>query len=301
MSQPTSAKLSFSIVVIEVAGGEVLERCLKMLQQFDLACVVVLREKNSQLQTQFNTVLFDVLDKPVPLRRKRGVALATGDVVTLIEDTTIPDDTLLEGLTIAFEEDECLAASGPITIGQNLSERYQALACTEYGRYHSTMLFGKDQQQRIFVDRLPGNFICYRRNALNLLMEVHEEGLIESIVNHQLLSRGAKLVMVPKLAATYCGKDTWGARFSTRFHHGWIYAGGMVEGKGIGVRIIQSIKSLLLPVVLSSRAIRSMSGMREINQPVHVALWICVLELSWSTGEFIGSLFGKPETMEYWR
>ena len=247
-------------------------------------------------------MLFDVLDKPVPLRRKRGVALATGDVVVLIEDTTIPDDTLLEGLTIAFEEEACLAASGPITIGQNLSERYQALACTEYGRYHSTMLFGKDQQQRIFVDRLPGNFICYRRNTLNLLLEEHEEGLIEGIVNHQLLlSRGVNLVMEPKLAATYCGKDTWGARISTRFHHGWIYAGGVVEGKGIGVRIIQSLKSLLLPVVLSSRAIRSMSGMREINRPVYVALWICVLELFWSMGEFVGSLFGKPETMEHWR
>jgi len=301
MSPSASAKLSFTIVVIEVAGGEVLERCLKRLQQFDLACVVVLREKNSQLQTQFNTVLFDVLDKPVPLRRKRGVALATGDLVILIEDTTIPDATLLEGLTIAFEEDACLAASGPIAIDQNLPERYQALACTEYGRYHSTMLFGKDQQQCIFVDRLPGNFICYRRNVLNLLLEEHEEGLIEGIVNHQLLSRGANMVMVPKLAATYCGKDTWGARFNTRFHHGWIYAGGVTEGKGIGVRIIQSLKSLLLPLVLSLRTIRSMSGMREINRPVYVALWICVLELFWSMGEFVGSLFGKPETMEHWR
>jgi len=301
MSQSASAKLSFTIVVIEIAGGEVLERCLNRLQQFDLACVVVLREKNSQLQTQFNTVLFDVLDKPVPLRRKRGVALATGDLVILIEDTTIPDATLLEGLAIAFKEDECLAASGPITIGQNLSGRYQALACTEYGRYHSTMLFGKDQQQRIYVDRLPGNFICYRRNVLNLLLEEHEEGLVEGVVNHQLLSRGANMVMVQKLSTTYCGQDTWGARFSTRFHHGWIYAGSVTEGKGIGVRIIQSLKSLLLPLVLSLRTIRSMSGMREINRPVYVALWICVLELFWSMGEFVGSLFGKPETMEHWR
>lgn len=301
MSLPTSTKYSYTIIVIEIAGGEILENCLKALQQFALDCIVVSRENNLQLQARFKTVKFDVLDQPVPLRRKRGVTLASGDIVILIEDTTIPDATMLEGLSIAFDATDCIAASGPINICSDLPVRYQALACTEYGRYHPTMLFPKNQGQRVIVDRLPGNFICYRRDKLNLLLETENDGLVEGKINHRLLSQGYSLVMLAKLSTTYSGQDAWGARFSTRLHHGWIYAGDLAASKNIGGRVIQTFKSILLPVVLSSRAIRYMSVMKEIRQPVIVAVWIFALELFWSIGEFIGSLAGKPETMERWR
>lgn len=295
-----STKLRFTIIVIEIAGGEVLEACINAIQHFDLPCVAILREKNPRLEAEFSTVLFDVLQEPVPLRRKRGVDIAKGDVVVIIEDTTIPDDTLLEGLAIAFEEDECIAASGPVAIDRNLSERYQALACTEYGRFHSTKLFPDQRPQRIYVDRLPGNFICYRRNTLHSLLDEHDDGLVEGIINDQLLSQGKTMAMVAKLSTTYSGEDRSGARLGTRFHHGWIYAGGVAENKGVPGRMMQSLKSLLLPLVLSLRAIRFMSAMKEISHPVKVAIWICSLELFWSTGELVGSIVGKPDTMEHW-
>ncbi len=301
MNQPTSTKLSYTIVVIEIVGGEALGNFLKELQKFNLHCIVILKEHNPQLQARFNSVMFDVLDKPVPYRRKRGAALAKGDVVILIEDTTIPGETMLEGLSISFEKDSAVAASGSISIDKKLPWRYQALACTEYGRYHLTVLFSKKQEHCFLVNQLPGNFVCYRREKLNSLLDSNEDGLVEGIINHQLLSTGSDIVMVPKLAATYCREDKWGVCFSTRFHHGWIYAGNLAERKNIGGRAVQSAKSLLLPLVLSSRAIRYMSGMKEINRPLIVALWIIALEFFWSMGEFIGSIFGKPINMEYWR
>lgn len=301
MTSLTTTHLSFSIVVIELVGGKVLEACLSALQQFDIEIIAVLREASPQLQARFDRVRFEIRNEPVPLRRKSGVALARSDVVALIEDTTLPGDSFLSGLVSAFKDDNALAASGPVIIGKNLPSRYQALACTEYGRYHSSVLFDHPQQQAKAVERLPGNFICYRRKALASILDESNEGLIEGVINQRLLSAGGSLVMEPLLANTYRAEDPWGGRLATRFHHGWIYAGGQAENKSLFASAVQLLKSLLLPVVLSWRAIRYMTRINEIKHPLKVSLWICLLEIFWSAGEAVGSVSGAPKNMEHWR
>ena len=301
MTSLTTTHLSFSIVVIELVGGKVLEACLSALQQFDIEIIAVLREASPQLQARFDRVRFEIRNEPVPLRRKSGVALARSDVVALIEDTTLPGDSFLSGLVSAFKDDNTLAASGPVMIGKNLPSRYQALACTEYGRYHSSVVFDHPQPQAKAVERLPGNFICYRRKALASILDESNEGLIEGVINQRLLSAGGSLVMEPLLANTYCAEDPWGGRLATRFHHGLIYAGGQAENKSLFASAVQLLKSLLLPVVLSLRAIHYMSRINEIKHPLKVSLWICLLEMFWSAGEAVGSVSGAPKNMEHWR
>lgn len=302
MSPPASTHLRFSIVVIELVGGEALATCLSALQKFDIEIVAVLKEACPQLQARFDHVRFEIRNQPVPLRRKSGVAIASGDVVALIEDTTLPGDSLLNGLVSAFKDDNTLAASGPVLIGSNLPSRYQALACTEYGRYHPSVLFDHpDQQPRKTVQRLPGNFICYRREVLASVLSEHRDGLIEEVINQRLLSEGGSLVMEPMLANTYGAEDQCSGRLATRFHHGWIYAGGQAEQKNVFACAVQFLKSLLLPTVLSFRAIRCMRGMNEIRHPLKVSLWICLLETFWSAGEAVGSVSGAPKNMEHWR
>lgn len=302
MSSFTTTHLRFSIVVIELVGGEGLATCLSALQKFDVEIIVVLKEACPQLQARFDQVRFEIQNEPVPLRRKSGVALASGDVVALIEDTTLPGDSLLNGLVSAFKDDNTLAASGPVLIANHLPSRYQALACTEYGRYHPSVIFDHPHQQsQKTVERLPGNFICYRREALASILNEHSEGLVEGVINQRLLSKGGSLVMEPMLANTYNAEDPWSGRLATRFHHGWIYAGGQAEQKNLFACAVQLFKSLLLPAVLSFRAIRCMSGMNGIRHPLKVRLWICLLETFWSAGEAVGSVSGAPKNMEHWR
>ncbi|WP_303286378.1 hypothetical protein [Marinobacter sp. SS8-8] len=302
MSSFTTTHLRFSIVVIELVGGEALATCLSALQKFDVEIIVVLKEACPQLQARFDHVRFEIQNEPVPLRRKSGVALASGDVVALIEDTTLPGDSLLNGLVSAFKDDNTLAASGPVLIANHLPSRYQALACTEYGRYHPSVIFDHPHQQsQKTVERLPGNFICYRREALASILNEHSEGLVEGVINQRLLSKGGSLVMEPMLANTYNAEDPWSGRLATRFHHGWIYAGGQAEQKNLFACAVQLFKSLLLPAVLSFRAIRCMPGMNGIRHPLKVRLWICLLETFWSAGEAVGSVSGAPKNMEHWR
>ncbi|WP_273069749.1 hypothetical protein [Marinobacter sp.] len=301
MNPPASTHLRFSIVVIELVGGEALATCLSALQKFDIEIFVVLKEACPQLQARFDHVRFEIRNQPVPLRRKSGVALASGDVVALIEDTTLPGDSLLNGLVSAFKDDNTLAASGPVLIGNSLPSRYQALACTEYGRYHPSVLFDHPHQQSRTVERLPGNFICYRREVLASVLSEYSEGLVEGVINQRLLSEGGSLVMEPMLANTYGAEDQCSGRLATRFHHGWIYAGGQAKQKNVFACAVQFLKSLLLPTVLSFRAIRCMRGMNEIRHPLKVSLWICLLETFWSAGEAVGSVSGAPKNMEHWR
>jgi len=301
MTSFTTTHLRFSIVVIELVGGKVLATCLSALQQFDIDVIAVLRDPCPQLQARFERVRFDIRNEPVPLRRKSGVALARGDVVALIEDTTLPGTRFLNGLVNAFNDDHTLAASGPVVIGKNLPSRYQALACTEYGRYHPNVLFDHPQPQAKRVARLPGNFICYRREALVSVLDESSEGLVEGVINQRLLSAGGSLLMEPLLENTYRAEDPWGGRLATRFHHGWIYAGGQAENKRLFARAGQLLKSLLLPAVLSLRAIRYLSRINEIKHPLKVSLWICLLETFWSAGEAVGSVSGAPKNMEHWR
>ena len=299
MNLSTAPKLSFSFIVIEIAGGEAMVNCLQVLQSFELACIAVLREEQRHLQDRFDNVQFNYLAGAVPLRRQRGVELSDTDIVILIEDTTVPDASLLAGLELAFQDERCMAASGPVRVGSDLAEHYQALACTEYGRYHSSVLFPDGKNTLLEVDRLPGNFICYRRSALKELLD--ENGLVEGAVNEKLLSRGASLLMVPELSVSYCGEDSWGGRCRTRYQHGRIYAGSLVGQMSFSRRLVQVFKSLLLPLVLSLRALGYMSRMQEIRRPLKVALWIATLELYWSAGELMGSVLGRPGNMEHWR
>ena len=296
-----STNFNITIAVIEVAGGQSMVACLEAVVALAVNCMVVLREPDPKLQQQFRNFSFHTLDLPVPLRRKRAVELCDSEVVVLLEDTTIPDSGFVGGVAQAFSRQDCVAASGAVSVGVGLGERYQALACTEYGRYHSSTLFDDGLAETITVDRLPGNSLCYRRDTIMPLLLNNDEGLIEGTINQHLMAEGGVLLILRRLSVTYSGKDSWGGRLQTRFHHGWIYSGEQAERKGLIGRAVQSVKSLLLPIVLSGRAIKYMAGMREINRPFTVACWICAMELCWSLGEFVGSVIGKPKNMEQWR
>lgn len=301
MSLNADIPAHITIVVLEIAGGKALADCLFTVQRFKTECIAVLKKPVPDITSNFAHVKCLIVDEPVPLRRLKGVYASSGEIVVLVEDTTIPGPLLLDGLARIFNDKNTLAASGPISIGNDLPERYQALACTEYGRYHANVIFTDNSSEFVPVERLPGNFICYRRDALMQVLARMPNGLIEGEVNQYLISAGATLMMDTQLASTYCGEDQWGALLATRFQHGRLYAGALVEEKNITGRFIQFLKSLVLPAVLATRAIGFLSRMNGIKRPIRVCIWIFLMEFCWSVGEVVGTLAGAPETMEHWR
>ena len=79
----------FSAIVIPLIGANALANCLDRLSLSALECIVVLQETMGEprfWQQRYPSVIFlDASHEPVPLRRRRGIAVATSDVVALLE------------------------------------------------------------------------------------------------------------------------------------------------------------------------------------------------------------------------
>lgn len=296
------------IVIVALLGGEILATCLTRLTPWHGRCHVVLNASSDITiwQARFPPVHFLASEgQPVPLRRQRGVQVAQAEFVALLEDTTLPEPGWLEAACEAFANTQVAAVAGPVTIAPNLAGRYQALACTEYGRYHPTLFpclrLGEASGDVQMMSRLPGNHLAYRRAILLEILTNGTRGLIESEVNEALKSRGQWLAYQPRMTACYAAADHHGASLGTRMQHGRLYASQRAAEKSMTGRLILFAKALLLPAVLTGRGLSSMFRAVKPTVWMSTALWIVLMECAWAWGEALGSVAGPGRSMEAWR
>lgn len=301
---------SFSIVVVPLVGGTALERNLQSLLPFHDTCVVVLDKSRGNAaiwQTRFPSVRFiDCEGQSVPMRRRKGIEASQGEIIALLEDSSVPDPTWYGALCAAFQNPRVAAAGGPVRISQTLKSRFQALACGEYWRFHP------DDIHRLAVappgvngsfpaSHLPGNNFAYRREALLQVLKETDIGVIEHKINGRLQKRGFLTVLSPGMSVAYSAADRYNSRLHVRMQHGRLFAGQRVEGFGRAIRVLWFTKSLFLPVLLILRALRGMVHMVNPSFWPKVFLWICLMEWAWAVGESIGYLTGPGKSLEAWR
>jgi hypothetical protein len=306
----TATPCDCSIVLVALAGGAALEACLGRLAPWHGRCHVMLGEHMGEAatwQARFPAVRFaDGRGLPVPVRRQRGVEAAHGLVVALLEDTSLPEPGWLDAMCTAFANDNVAAAAGPVRIDPALSARGQALACTEYGRFHPDQyprlaLGAPDAAGTQTVSRLPGNNLAYRRARLLEILKDSDHGLLEVEVNEMLKARGFSLAFQPRMAVLYAAVDPYGARLGTRMQHGRLYAGRRAAGRSYPARLAWFAGSFLLPAVLAARALASMTRAVKPAAWPGTAFWICLMESAWAFGESIGYLAGTGRSMDAWR
>jgi hypothetical protein len=298
-----------SVIIVSLVGGEALVEMLQSMQTVEGEHLVLLDDgKNNitALQQQFAAVQFISRDElSVPMARKRGVELASGEIVALLEDTSLPAAGWYEAVAAAFAAPNIIAVGGPVALSSKLGGSYLALGCGEYGRFHpdrfSLMAEGEVIDNGLLpVTRLPGNNLAYRREPLMNILCDKEHGLIEGEINEQLKVNGEKLYMLPAMLVTYSMMDVHGARLKTRFNHGRLFAGNRVAGQGWATRISWFVKSLLLPAVLSLRGWSSMAhAVNKLAWP-KVILWVFLMETAWAMGESVGYLRGVGSSLEAW-
>jgi len=302
-----------SVVIVSIVGGKALVECLESMSAVPGECLVLLDDgKNNimNLREQFPSMHFISRGKlPVPMARKRGVELASGEIVALLEDTCLLTPGWYDAVAAAFSESRVVAAGGPVVLSPKLKGNFLALGCGEYGRFHPDrfVLLGEEladvelnAKELLAVTRLPGNNLAYRREPLMDVMGDNGCGLIEGEVNEQLRSRGFKLYMHPEMLVTYCMMDRDGARLKTRFNHGRLFAGNRVTGQGWRTRIGWFLKSLLLPAVLTMRGWSYMTSAVETLAWPKVMIWIFLMETAWSIGEAVGYLVGAGRSLDAW-
>ncbi len=303
-----------SIVVVSLVGGDALARVLdglaRQMQTVESECIVLTREQGNALaalQQQFASMRFvERGGRAVPQARQHGLTLAQYDVVALLEDSSLPAEDWLQAVAQAFSHPECIAAGGPVTVAAGLAPRYQALACTEYGRFapqaFAAMQTGQPAPTGLTaVARLPGNNLAYRKSRVLPFLQSNDEGLIEGVLNAWLQQQGEALMLAPAMQVCYSHADRHGGRLATRFQHGRLYAGKQAVGQGAATRFVWALKSLLLPLVLGLRGAQGMRKLLPASRWPSVLLWTGLMETAWAAGEFTGYVSGAGRSLEAWQ
>jgi hypothetical protein len=304
-----ASRPDFSAVIIPLIGASALANCLERLPLSALECIVVLRETMGDprsWQRRYPSVMFlDASHEPVPLRRQRGVAIATGDVVALLEDTSWPDPNWCTAVRSAFTDLEIAAAGGPVRIAATLSSRCQALGWIEYGAFAPHYLLPQRRRSGsnapIAASRVPGNNMAFRRTELIEALRGEVSGLFEGSVCARMLTSGRRVVVQPQMLVTYSACDPQHAALSTRLHHGRIYAGMQLQGQNRSSRILHVAKAALLPIVLSVRTMVEMAKSGRLVMRLPVLFWLILMQSAWALGEAIGALAGTGKSLDEWR
>ena len=299
----------FCAIVIPLIGQNALANCLDRLPLSALECIVVLRDAMGDpcdWQQRYPSVKFlHASHEPVPLRRQRGVAVASSDVVAFLEDTSWPDPDWCAAVRSTFVDFDIVAAGGPVRIAATLPNRCQALGWSEYGAFSPHHLFppmpGSNADAPIITSRVPGNNMAFRRAELIEALRGDHNGLVEGPVCARMLKTGCRVVLQPRMLVTYSACNRHNAALGTRVHHGRIYAGMQFQGQSQLSRILHVAKAALLPIVLSVRTILEMTGSGRVKVRLPVLFWVMLMQSAWAIGEAIGALAGPGKSLNEWR
>ncbi len=300
----------FSTIVIPLIGANALVNCLDRLPLSALECIVVLQETIGEprfWQQRYPSVIFlDGSHEPVPLRRRRGIAVASRDVVALLEDTSWPGPDWCAAVRSAFSDVETAAAGGPVRIAATLPSRCQALGWSEYGAFAPHHILrqgqnGSNPDAPIVASRVPGNNMAFRRAELIEALRGEVNGLFEGSVCTRIMASGHRVVLQPRMLVTYSACDQHNAALSTRLHHGRIYAGMRNRGQTKLSRLVHVAKAVLLPIVLTARTMVAMTGSGSRMMRLPVLFWLALMQSAWALGEAIGALTGVGKSLSEWR
>ena len=307
------SRASLSVIVIPLLGGAQLRACLDALPGSGTEVIVVCsdtRQAEAARHAEYRSVrVIDGSGLTVPQRRALGVSAAAGEIVALIEDTSLPDPAWCNAVLDAFASPATGAAGGPTPISPDLPPRYEALAWSEYGRFHETRAHrlalspaGAKAGEPFPIGRLPGNNMACLRDKALALSERQEGSLYEFEISADMQDQGLDILFVPSMRVTYTALDTRNASLASRLNHGRLFASARTDGRGMGQRLVWAAKSCLLPLILSARTLANMTAPgATLPRQLTIAGWVVAMETAWALGEFLGYVLGRGTSHERWR
>ena len=218
--------------------------------------------------------------------RARGLAVATGTIIGLLEDHARPDAHWCERVVKAHEED-IAAVGGAIENGINRPLNWAVYFC-DFGKYQNPVTAGPSW----FASDAN---VAYKRSALESISDVWKEIFHETMVNSALLEKGEKLVLSPDIVV-YQHRANLNLRdaLKERFIWGRSYAGTRCSLISGTKRMIYALLSPVLPLILFYRmTVNVVKKGRCIGPFLKAAPLTTLLLLGWSCGELVGYLTAR--------
>lgn len=286
-----------TIAIVELVGGEALARraaeLAELVQRHPIRGLIICRGDGAGFAAVAgpNVTILPAGGETVPRRRLTALQQSRDEVLCIVEDTLQISGEWVETVMAAFRDKSVSAAWGPIAVSPRLSARSRALGVLEYGRYLAP---SPDAQ-------LPGCGMAFRRAALDAAMSRSDEGIVEHVVAARIVAAGGAIRCRSAMTAVYEVEDAYGGRLATRFGHGRLYAGTAAGGKSVTGRIALALRCLLVPAVLTLRAVGATARARNLKLSPPFLFWTMAMSCAWGAGEVWGYLAGPGDSARSWR
>lgn len=296
-------------MVTIVDGGETLVTCLTALanQQAHPHEIIVPYDdtaaSDARLASRFPTVRFlplGALDTGHPTssysglhelydrRRSAGLAAASGDLIAILEDRSIPRPEWTQRAIDLHQRLPHAVIGGAITNGRDLTGNWAVYFC-DFGRYQPPFLAGL----RAYVSDVN---VCYKRRALEATKELWKDRYHETTVHWALRRGGETLFLSPELVVDQMRRPVRLGQL-LRERVGWGRVFGYTRAREAGVlrRVLLVAAAPVLPVMLFARLVRLQLTKRETLRPfVRSAPLVGLLLVAWALGEAWGYITGTP-------
>jgi hypothetical protein len=217
--------------------------------------------------------------------RARGLSVAKGDLLALLEDCAMPDPRWAASIAAAHQGSYA-GIGGAIENGIDRALSWAVYFC-DFARYQNPLPAGETAYAS------DAN-TSYKRHALEAIRAVWEPSFREVVVNGALISQGKKVALSPDIVVfQHRDELQLGSAMRERYVWGRSYALTRRASLSGPTRLIYAVLSPLLPFVLLFRAARTTFERRRHIGAFLRALPLTALLLScWGLGEGMGYLWG---------
>lgn len=297
--------MRLSVVVGVVDGGAQLERCLAALRAQrgapPLEIIVPWDDTvggMEALAARYPSVAFPAIgriatleppDHPAALherydrRKAAGLRLATGDLVALLEDRSVPAPGWAAAAVRAHAERPNVVIGGVLEDGRGSLVSRADYLCDFY-RYQPPQAAGP----RAYVSSAN---LCYKRAALERTRDLWQESYYDLSVHWALQREGEALWLEPAMAVRQERGDGAGLGAIARERLAWgrRFAGRRAREAGGGARLRFLLQAPLVPVVLYARALLAQRGGRVVLRCLAAGPAMLAIFGAWGLGELLGS------------
>jgi glycosyltransferase involved in cell wall biosynthesis len=292
-----------SVIIAAWNGSTALRLCLaSLVTQLDVRedeIIIVSNFESDDIQDllfSFPSVRHVRLasDTDVPHLRSRGIQLARGEIVALLEDHSTLDRHWSAEIRKAHQLPYSIIGGSVENHGVK-SKLTWAVYFYDYGKY---MLPGVG---RVFTS-LSGNNISYKRKVLDEIRDQYQDGFHETFINQTLQRRGYDLYFMPSAVIYHNKSYALKKAVIDSFHHGRLFAARRVARARLALRAFRGLVSPLLPVLLPGRVlITTVRKRRHLMEVVACFPYLFLLMTAWSCGEFCGYLLGEGASAGKWK
>lgn len=220
-------------------------------------------------------------------RRTVGLLAATGDLVAMLEDRSVPEPGWARAAVRLHAEHRNEVIGGAMASGRDSVLSLADFLCDFY-RFQPPFAGGV----REYVSYVN---ICYKRAALDRTRSLWQDGYYDLTVHRALQDQGEELWLAPDLLVRQMRGD--GARLAAligeRFAWGRRFAARRLRHVGGGGRLRLALQAPLVPVLLWLRAMRAQPTLKAMAKAVVATPAMLLIFGAWGCGELVGYLTGR--------